>query len=171
LTSENPYGSVPSEGACFLLLASEETIPEQAPIGQILSVFRSKELEDITRPRGIIGRGLAKAFRDAAGYAPPDRLISDLNGERWRAEEFGFAVSAAGAPISDLASIVETPALYLGDCGVAAGPIFAALALVDSPEQKKRATGPVGMISMSSRGQERAIMFLERYMMPTEEAA
>jgi hypothetical protein len=170
LTKENHYGSVPSEGACFMLLASDHLMRGLHPIGQILAVFRGKEMEDITSPKGIVGRGLAAPFTEAANYATPDRLISDMNGERWRAEEFGFAVSSVGPPMSKLAREVETPALYVGDSGVAAGPIFAALALTGPPERGGVDTGPVGMISISSRSAERAVMFIEKFSPPAEEA-
>ena len=95
LCRNNPNGAVPGEAACLVHLAAAGAGPR--PLGDMLAAFRGREPEDVREPAAVVGRGLAAAFRQAGEYAPAaDRLLSDMNSERWRAEEFGFAVSGAG---------------------------------------------------------------------------
>ncbi|SEO73679.1 3-oxoacyl-[acyl-carrier-protein] synthase-1 [Methylobacterium sp. ap11] len=161
----NPWGLIPGEAAVVMALGLETGEPAHGPgRGAVLGVFRGVEEEDVAAPRGLIGRGLAKAFARGARFLPPDRLLADLTGERWRAEEFGVAVARAAAPeagIAALAADPETPALHLGDCGTAAGLLLPALALADPPP--RAAAGPVAMVSVSSRETgARAVGFVER---------
>lgn len=161
LMQGNPWGMIPGEAAVVLAVGIETRRPA---LGHVLGVFRGVEEEDVTAPKGVVGRGLAKAYERAARFLPPDRLMADLNGERWRAEEFGFAVARAASPGSGIVALAadpETPALHLGDCGTATGLLLPALALADPP--KRPAPGPVTMISVSSRDTgARAVGFIER---------
>ncbi|AWN45497.1 hypothetical protein DK419_03495 [Methylobacterium terrae] len=160
----NPWGLIPGEAAAVVALGPVELRPPGSALGHVLGVFRGVEEEDVAAPRGLVGRGLARAFARGARFLPPDRLLADLNGERWRAEEFGVAVARAAGPeagIAGLAADPETPALQLGDCGTAAGLLLPALALADPPH--RTSPGPVAMVSVSSAaGGARAVGFIER---------
>lgn len=162
-TRTHSYAATPAEGACLLLLAARSD-DDGPPPGQVLAALQGRETEDITNPQGLIGRGLATAYREAAEHHAPDRLLTDLTGERWRAEEFGVALNAAGPRIAGLVRRVEAPALYVGDCGVANGPILTALALTDPPRALAAAPGPVAMMSASSRAGSRSVLVVERVM-------
>lgn len=154
----NPYGGFPAEAACFLLLSNSDLQSALTPKASLLGVFQGRELENIARSEGLVGNGLASAFQEAADIRIPDRLVSDLSGERWRAEEFGFACSAAG--FYELAKAVETPALHIGDCGCAMGPAMLVLSLA-KPQQPD--TNETILISASSRESgERTALLLER---------
>ncbi len=158
LARDNPYGAVPAEAACVIHLSAGC----QAELGQVLAVFRGREPEDVAQPKGVVGRGLAAAYRQVGRYLAADRLISDMNGQRWRAEEFGFAVSAAGSALAGLSDRVEVPALQIGDCGTAAAAVLLALAMTDPPRRTHPAFGPTAMLSASSVTGLRAAMVVQR---------
>lgn len=158
--SRNPYGAVPGEAACLVRLSADTAGPA---LGTVLAMFRGTEPEPPDRPAAIIGRGLAKAFRDTAAHAEPERLLSDMNGERWRSEEFGFAVSAAGGPFPALSDRVEVPAMHLGDCGAAAGPAMLALAMGRAPRRTHAEDGTLALLAASSFGGLRTALVAERF--------
>lgn len=159
----NPWGCIPGE-ACVLVLVGRAD-PKSPALGDVLAIFRGQEDADLAAPRDIIGRGLARAFELASEFQAPYRVIMDLNGERWRAEELGFAVACvagmgAGARIAQLAADPEAPTLQLGDCGTAMGLLLPALALAEPPQSVS--SGPIALVSVSSRGGLRAVGFIER---------
>jgi 3-oxoacyl-[acyl-carrier-protein] synthase-1 len=162
LTRDNPYGLIPGEAACLLLVAHPAVMGDARALGRVDAAFEAREDEDVAAPRGILGRGLAAVLRPAGAHRPPSRWMLDLNGERWRAEELGFAVAAAGAPVTDLAADLETPSLYLGDTGAAMGAVMPALALGDPPRRGHPRRGPVSLISAASYEGARAAIFVER---------
>lgn len=129
LNEENPYGFVPSEAGAALLLSNESFAQSRvAPIGAIGETATAQEAEDIKDPQGIIGRALAQCF-EIAENQNIQRILIDLNGERWRAEEFGFALAAkAKAALIDCAANPDAPAAQMGDVGAATGAVLAALA-------------------------------------------
>ena len=81
-----------------------------------------------------------------------DHLYCDMNGEPYRADEFGFATIRAGALFRD-PSAFTAPADCWGDVGAASGPMF--LVLADAATRKGYAPGPVLAAFMSSESGER----------------
>ncbi len=72
----------------------------------------------------------------ASGLPPKTRtshLICDMNGEPYRADEFGFAVIRAGDLLHS-SSDFATPATCWGDVGAATGPLI--LMLCDMAAKK-----------------------------------
>ncbi|OLP45039.1 hypothetical protein [Rhizobium oryziradicis] len=128
-----PHGLVPGEAAVIVMLGSNATFPATSPIGTIRSAFNGFEAESLSEPQSIIGRGLAKPLRKAFEAFQPDRFLVDLNGERWRSEDLGFALSGALIP-DTLLSDFETPLSNTGDCGAANGLVMTAFALSTSEE-------------------------------------
>ncbi|MVA23621.1 hypothetical protein V6582_15695 [Agrobacterium vitis] len=123
-----PHGLVPGEAAVIVMLGSSATFPDASPIGTVRSAFNGFEAENLSEPQGIIGRGLARPLRQAFEAFQPDRFLVDLNGERWRSEDLGFALSGALIP-DRLLSDFETPLSNTGDCGAANGLVMTAFAL------------------------------------------
>ena len=102
-----------------------------------------------------IGEGLTALFRALAGEPPTvraDHLYCDMNGEPYRADEFGFATIRAGGLFRD-PSAFTAPADCWGDVGAASGPLF--LVLIDAATRKGYAPGPVLAAFTSSESGER----------------
>ena len=75
-----------------------------------------------------------------------------MNGEPYRADEFGFATIRAGGLFRD-PSAFTAPADCWGDVGAASGPLF--LVLIDAATRKGYAPGPVLAAFTSSESGER----------------
>ena len=138
LTRDNPYGMVPGEAAAVLALG------------------------------GLMGRALASCYGMLLeGGFSPDRFIVDLNGDRVRAEEFGYAITTNAAEMAELADRAEIPSLQLGDLGAASGLVMAALALAPAPGSRRENAEPDGeafrytLLSASSRDGLRAATIVE----------
>lgn len=101
------------------------------------------------------------------GGFSPDRFIVDLNGDRVRAEEFGYAITTNAAEMAELADRAEIPSLQLGDLGAASGLVMAALALAPAPGSRRENAEPDGeafrytLLSASSRDGLRAATIVE----------
>ncbi len=103
-SNANPWGMVPGEGAGFCLLASEKTLEtlDIPSLATIPAISTAMEENLINTDTVCTGEGLSRAVSLAAGEgAPPDsgiidRIICDLNGLRYRADEFGFALVKNG---------------------------------------------------------------------------
>ncbi len=130
-----PWGLVPGEAAAFVVLASPRWAPRAAsgPIGTVRAVAAS--LETRLDPSGppCLGEGLSQAIADACAPAlAAGRRVSDvycdLNGERWRAAEYGFAVLKLGDVLEN-PSDFWSPADCWGDVGAASGTLLTVAAL------------------------------------------
>jgi len=79
-------------------------------------------------------------------------LYCDMNGEPYRAEEYGFATLRAGEALMKTAEF-EAPASNWGDVGAASGPLYFALA--EAAARKGYAPGPITAMFTSSESGER----------------
>src|SRR5262249_11106519 len=97
----NIYGFCPSEAAGFVLIARMETARRFgfAPLVTLVSVGSGIEKNLIKTEAICLGDGLSAAFRTAAEPLREseaiDRILCDMNGERYRGNEYGFAVLKA----------------------------------------------------------------------------
>lgn len=154
----NPWGFVPGEGAGFaLLVAAPRAGRFKLPTDQeLVTAATVRETKLIKTDTVCLGEGLTDLFRAlATGLAPgakADHLVCDMNGEPYRADEFGFAVLRAGELFRD-ASAFAGPASSWGDVGAAAGPLF--LVLGDAEAKRGYARGPVTAAFTSSESGER----------------
>jgi hypothetical protein len=137
-----PYGVTPSEAAVLLRLCLPELSVPAIPTGSVAGVWGGRETRNIEDPDGLIGAGLGRPFAAAFEKRVPDRLLVDLNGERWRSEEIGYAFVQAENLPDDLAADFETPPGATGFCGCATGAVMAALALADAPASWRRLAEP-----------------------------
>jgi 3-oxoacyl-[acyl-carrier-protein] synthase-1 len=157
---DNAWGFVPGEAAGFCLLASPRAARRYGIAGgdEILAVATAREVNRIKTPTVCIGEGLTNAFRRVfAAFADEDarvdQAISDLNGEPYRADEFGFALLRISERFAAPGAF-STPADCWGDVGAASGPLHLALAVAAA--KKGYADGPLTLLSASSEGGERA---------------
>ncbi|QMJ05009.1 hypothetical protein HVY04_18515 [Citrobacter freundii] len=116
---ENPYGRVPSEGAAALALTS--TAKRYRPWCHIHGTGTA--IEDILySDEGIcLGKGLRQSALQALEMADTTSLryvVSDINGEPYRADELGFTLLAL-SDYRERELVRETPVLASGDLGCA----------------------------------------------------
>jgi len=163
----NIYGFCPGEGAGFCLLSTLATARTLGcrPLVELASIAAAYEENRIRTQTVCLGIGLGTSFRLAFEEAypelgPVDRILCDMNGERYRANEYGFAVLRNRAHFRDAADF-ETPADCWGDLGAASGPLF--VALVTEADARSYAKGPISLIWASSNNGSRAAAMLRGY--------
>lgn len=128
-------GFVPGEGSGFCLLMAERirTKLSLKALAQVLSVATDRDTKLIKTSDICLGEGLTVAVQDAiSGLSPPvekiiNEIICDINGERYRSEEWGFACLRLTKYFDD-PTAYQSPAGCWGDLGAASGPLFAMLA-------------------------------------------
>ncbi|NLS00074.1 hypothetical protein HGP17_24885 [Rhizobium sp. P38BS-XIX] len=159
LKDGNPYGFVPGEACGVALVAASHLIP--TPAARILGFGTGKEtgLAGVPMVDGIVnaepaggtqtgikGQGLAKAMKDVSNsftdIGKPARIMSDLNGQRWRAEQYAFAVARTGQLLGSAPHDPECPSLALGDLGAATGVTLLALTLGEGPKRETEPDAP-----------------------------
>ncbi|TPI65730.1 beta-ketoacyl synthase [Mesorhizobium sp. B3-1-3] len=158
----NIYGFCPGEAAGFCLLTKLTTAGAYGlkPLLEIVGVSTASEENRIKTEAVVLGEGLGAAFRflfEDAPVDPVDRIICDMNGERYRGNEYGFAVLRNPGRFKDAADF-ETPADCWGDVGAASGPLF--VSLVAEAETRGYQTGPLSLIWASSENGARAATLL-----------
>jgi 3-oxoacyl-[acyl-carrier-protein] synthase-1 len=127
-------GFVPGEAAGFSLLMSGEACDRHGVSGlaRVRSAGTAREQNLIKTPDTCVGEGLTAAVRTAVNPLTEDSqtinaVICDVNGERYRGEEWAFVCLRLGQYFDDPAAY-ESPADCWGDVGAASGPLFAMLA-------------------------------------------
>lgn len=127
-------GFVPGEGAGFCLLMTEPTRLRLGlkSLAHVRAVAVGKETKLIKTTDMCLGEGLSATVDKAlSGLRPPDERINgifcDINGERYRSEEWGFVCLRLSHYFDD-PTAYRSPAECWGDVGAASGPLFAMLA-------------------------------------------
>jgi 3-oxoacyl-[acyl-carrier-protein] synthase-1 len=131
----NAWGFIPGEAGAALLLM-RESVAKSAGL-QILAVVlgtgTAMESKRIKTETVCIGEGLTQAFRAALAALPAGAKVSDvycdMNGEPYRADEFGFTALRTKESFESAADFVA-PADCWGDVAAAGGPLYLALATV-----------------------------------------
>jgi 3-oxoacyl-[acyl-carrier-protein] synthase-1 len=154
----NPYGFIPGEAAGFVLLARASAAErgKLPAVLELLCVATAQEKKLIKTDGVCTGEGLTELFRLLAGQPPTikaDQLYCDMNGEPYRADEFGFATIRAGALLRD-PSAFTAPADCWGDVGAASGPLY--LVLSEASTRKGYAAGSVLAAFTSAESGERS---------------
>jgi 3-oxoacyl-[acyl-carrier-protein] synthase-1 len=160
----NPWGFIPGEGAGAALLVVESAVERLGvePLARVLSVGIGFEENRIKTRTVCIGEGLTAAFRDGLAGLPPGAKVTDMfcdmNGEPYRADEFGFACLRTSDAFESASDFVA-PADCWGDVSAASAPL--ALILATIAAQKAYAKGAYAFIWASSEGGERGAGLLE----------
>lgn len=160
----NAWGFVPGEAAGTLLVMNEGAMHTYGlePLAEVLAVGVAMEHMRIKTETVCTGVGLTEAFRRALSFLPDEARVSDIycdmNGEPYRADEFGFATVRTGSWFEDSSAFVA-PADCWGDVGAASGTLLACLAVVAAAKTVARGRQP--MVWCSSDGGERAAAVLK----------
>ena len=154
----NAWGFIPGEAGSAILLAREEVARAEGLelLGTILATGTAFEPKRIKTETVCIGEGLTEAFRTALAPLPAGLKISDIycdmNGEPYRADEFGFTVLRTKEHFES-ASDFMAPADCFGDVSAAGGLLN--LSLACAAANRSYANGPVTMIWASGERGER----------------
>ena len=154
----NAWGFIPGEGAGAVLLTSPALAQQLGlpALGLLRAIGIGAEPKLIKTDTVCIGEGLTQAFRAALEGLPPgdrvDDVYCDMNGEPYRADEFGFAALRTGERFRAASDFVA-PADCWGDVGAASAPLHLALAAI--AQRKRYAKGPLAMTWGSSESGER----------------
>ncbi len=133
----NAWGFIPGEGAGAVLLATERALVrlQATPLGRVLSVGEGFEQNRIKTETICISEGLTAAFREGLSGLPADAKVTDvycdMNGEPYRADEFGFAALRTKESF-ECASDFVAPADCWGDVSAASAPLALMLSVAAS---------------------------------------
>ncbi len=139
-TRSNKFGFTPGEAAGFVLLTTEKTAEQNniPVLAELVAVSTCTEKHTIDKDTVCQGRGLSKAMAAVLQSLPEnsriDHIFCDLNGERYRTDEYGFAY-LNNKKYFNRASSVTAPAHLWGDIGAAAGPNLINLAIMSGEKQ------------------------------------
>jgi 3-oxoacyl-[acyl-carrier-protein] synthase-1 len=135
MSAANRNGFPPSEaaGACLIATVAYAQGQDLPIFGLINAAVTSKEPYTINSDGVCIGEGLSDALKGvSASIALPEQAITatycDLNGQRYRNEEFVYSLLRVQEAFVD-AHDYQCPADCWGDVGAASGPLFLALAI------------------------------------------
>lgn len=132
--ADQPHGFLPGEGSGFILVCSKKiaTYYQLKGFCEIMQIGRAIEPKPWYLNNPTIGEGLTKALQQvlklegSKGYKA-DVTYSDLNGESWRADEWGYAYLRTakyhGEPLD-----IKHPADCWGDVGAASGTLLVGVA-------------------------------------------
>ena len=154
----NAWGFVPGEAAGAVLLVRQDVARklDLKPFGRIAAVGIDVEQNLIRTGSVCLGVGLTQAFRAAFAALEPGAQITDIycdmNGEPYRADEYGFAVTRTREHFRSPSEFIA-PADCWGDVGAASAPLSLLLAMVASSKQYAR--GDVALVWASSDSGER----------------
>ncbi|MEZ4301225.1 MAG: hypothetical protein R3B70_40195 [Polyangiaceae bacterium] len=122
----NADGFIPGEAASALLVEPAARLDPRKgpPLALVSALGRGEEPQPSTGDRQSTGKGLTAALRPV--LAEPARAVGcDMNGESYRAFEWGVALSRLGDRLSSLAHLSH-PAICHGDIGAATGGVLIA---------------------------------------------
>lgn len=159
----NAWGFIPGEAGAALLLMRESVAQaaELPALAVVLGTGRAMEPKRIKTETVCIGEGLTQAFRGALAALPVGAQVTDvycdLNGEPYRADEYGFTAVRTNDCFAAASDFVA-PADCWGDVGAAGGVLHLMLAGVAG--EKGYAKGPVALAWASGETGERAAALL-----------
>jgi 3-oxoacyl-[acyl-carrier-protein] synthase-1 len=142
-SEDNPKGFVPGEAAGFLMLERQSAVAARGGRGlaRLAGTGYALESHSIYDKTPSTGAGLTGAIRSAltaSGEEPPLSLVvCDLNGERYRANEWGLVLSRAFESNQAPESLWH-PADCVGDCGAAAGILNTVVATLAVAQDRSR---------------------------------
>ncbi len=161
-SERNMDAFIPGEGACFLLLCTNETaLAEGYEIfGTIKGCAVGTEPGHMYSQEPYLGEGLSDTLNllfDTIAESPKsiETVFSSMNGENFFAKEWGVAFIRHQNRISHDYRM-EHPADCIGDTGAASGPIMIGMAL--NRMNNKTIQGPVLVYASSDSAQRSACL-------------
>lgn len=150
----NVDGFCPGEAAAALLVEGPRSRRGAAAKATIAALGLGIEPEPMRSDKVSTGAGLVQALRGALpAVNGPDFLLCDLNGESYRAFEWGVAQARLGARLAGLQRTVM-PARSVGDVGAATGALLVATAV--EAFERGWAPGEEALMFTASEGALRA---------------
>ncbi len=158
----NAWGFIPGEaaGAALLLSSAAARAVGIAPLSYLVATGLGKEDKLIRSGEVCLGKGLSRAFGSVLEAWPGEQVTDvycDMNGEPYRADEYGFTVTRTRQRFRAASDFIA-PADCWGDVGAASGPLAVVLATI--AQLKMYSRGPLGLVWGSSDGGERAAALL-----------
>ncbi|WP_426755625.1 hypothetical protein [Myxococcus sp. Y35] len=168
-------GFAPSEGAAFVAVMTAPLARRWGllPHAMVRAVATARETKLIHTDDLNLGEGLTAAVGEALAPLEGTREVvasvhSDLNGERYRSEEWGFVALRLGAAFRD-ATDIHTPVSSCGEVGAATGALN--LVLCAQSWRRRYASGPRALLWGSSEAGLRAAALLEEPLSRSGEGA
>jgi 3-oxoacyl-[acyl-carrier-protein] synthase I len=159
-------GFSPGEGAAFLAVASDDALRRFSlrSLGRVRNVSSTVERRSAQSDEGILGEALSEAVQLATrDLQLPGEIISDaygdINGERARSEDWGFALLRTASYFRDGSAYV-TAVGQCGDVGAATGALGCILAT--QAWRRNYAVGSLALVWAGSWGGLRGVAVLER---------
>jgi 3-oxoacyl-[acyl-carrier-protein] synthase I len=161
--NRNAWGFVPGEAAGAVLLATEDVVArfDLQPFARVLSVGLGQEERRIKTQTVCTGEALTAAFRESLAALPHGARVTDVfcdvNGEPYRADEFGFATLRTRESFVSASDFVA-PASSWGDVSAASAPLGIMLSAIAA--DTGYANGTHALVWASSEGGERGAALL-----------
>lgn len=155
----NAWGFIPGEAGAALLLMRAGTARAAGLklLSKVLGIGTAHEPKRMKTRTVCTGEGLTEAFRGALASLPADAKVSDvycdMNGEPYRADEFGFTALRTKEYFESASDFVA-PADCWGDVGAAGSLLHVMLACAAT--SKGYGKGPLALIWGSAETGERA---------------
>jgi 3-oxoacyl-[acyl-carrier-protein] synthase-1 len=137
-TDTTVIGMIPGEGAAFVVIESRENAQARGatPLARVDGVATAMESQSMFSGTPSRGEGLTSALQQTLGALPDGGadtavVLCDLNGERYRATEWGLTLPRTLGGLRKSPAVWH-PATSNGDTGAASGAInlaFAATAI------------------------------------------
>lgn len=163
---ETRAGFVPGEAAACLAVVTEGARAALGlePLATVRGVGVAQETLLRDSDTGSFGQALEAAVRAATAGLPASYVLADINGERYRSEEWGFMALRAHDALATVA--YDTLTEGVGDVGAASGALAGVLAT--QAFVRGHAQGPRTLVTTGSMsGTRGAILFTA----PTQERA
>ncbi|MCB9761683.1 MAG: hypothetical protein H6739_17700 [Alphaproteobacteria bacterium] len=159
-------GFPPGEGAGAVVLSNTELLHRmgEAPLARVLGAGQAIEPRPRDHALGMMGGGLGQALTAACGHLQlPEQaagsILCDINGERWRAEDWAFAMLKDCRMVQDPTQYTSAVDCW-GDQGAASGALGCVLAA--QAWQRGYAEDPRALVWGASDGGLRAAVVLEK---------
>lgn len=163
-TSYHRGAFFPGEGASAIAVASNTFVHrfKMESLAVIRGIGIATETKKIKTDTVCLGEGLTESVKKAVmplrlPQEAVEGIICDINGERYRSEEWGFVLLRLPNAMVDPTDY-DLPASCWGDVGAASGPLFVAMAVTAG--QRGWAKGERYLIWNSSEGGQRAAAVL-----------
>ena len=159
---ETENGFIPGEGAAFLLLARDGSTAGILPHGYVLSATTTTEphpwhplAPPNAEPCLAVGMTLAVDTAARAADAPIGWILTDVNNERHRVDEWIYA-SLRNARVFEDDAEHEQPTLDTGDLGAASAAVLAVIACMRW--RTRSAVSPYALLALHADGPGRGAM-------------
>lgn len=161
---ETENGFIPGEGAGFVVLAREDATAGIRPFGHLLSAASTEEphpWHPLASPEAepCLGVGMTRAVELAsrASDVPIGWIVSDVNNERHRVDEWTFAW-LRNARVFDDEATHSQPTLETGELGAASAAVLMAIAC--SHWRSRSAAASNALIAIHAEGPGRGALMV-----------